>query len=277
MRENVSLIINAGGHKTGSTWLQKIVQALPLPLEAEPSADLDDGPGDARLSKGEREIARLGRLAARAPDGRVRFRKCHFAPGVFTPGSFDRGGRILDETCFGFLSSPNVLVLHMTRNVRDAFVSYYFHQRALERTPGLEAFFPEYARRFFDLYTGYHRYWLITAPARMGDRLHSLSYEGLTADFSGVVEGLARFLGLGEPVDATALSRAVSLDKLRAGAQPAWMEKMKSRGGDFFRKGVVGDHVNHLSERMIEAFETWERAPEHRELRDAARRRGIDL
>ena len=165
------------------------------------------------------------------------------------PGTKHRVSAVLDKTPdnarhMDLLSTlyPWAKFVCVTRDVRDAAVSSWFHRRLLGDTgpfTDINQFAPAYA----------HDVWapMMWLARRTGTRLGArhyteIRYEDYKQDPHAEIERLLRFLNLA--ADAHCVGTCVaSADFKRHSGREAGHED-----ASFFRKGVVGDWQNHLTD-----------------------------
>lgn len=141
------------------------------------------------------------------------------------------------------LENPNVKMVNIIRDIRDVLVSRYFHDLRLNLTKSENAddYYWKEGRENMIKYMNYHTSW--HAPG-IGYQPFLCSYERLHRNFSGQMQELVGHLGLEDQItlaDIERIRQATSIDTRK--------EKGK---GKFFRKGIVGDWQNHLSDSVVE-------------------------
>jgi hypothetical protein len=155
------------------------------------------------------------------------------------------------------LSHDRVLVLDITRNVRDAVVSAYYHFRRKEHlTADFATFYWRWGRILASNIITYHNVWDLHHS-----RVYVSSYEALKVDFSAEAQRIGCFLGFDlSPEDIRSIREETHLSRLR--------DRYGEHERDFFRKGIVGDWRNHFTPAMVEdiarieerGLGTWENA-----------------
>ena len=156
-------------------------------------------------------------------------------------------------------------VIFCCRNVRDQAVSFYHHERLLAQHGLVTEHFPDYAREI--VRPGLQVYGDYWAMLRSGwARRHQpnvlfLWYEDMKADQPGVIRQIAQLAGVSlthqqmADIDRTMqFSNYQKVSSLnQGGKQAGWVPGR----GQFVRKGVVGDHVNHFTPELSREWDTW--------------------
>lgn len=144
------------------------------------------------------------------------------------------------------LKNPNIKMVNIIRDIRDVLVSRYFHDVRLNLTEAEDpnSYYESVGKKNMIKYMEYHNSW--HAPG-IKQQPFLCSYERLHRNFRGQMTELVAYLGLEEKISAEEIDRiqeATSIDK------------RKDKGkGKFFRKGIVGDWQNHLSEEVVADLE----------------------
>merc|ERR1711973_516743 len=171
-------------------------------------------------------------------------------------------------------SHSNAKIVYVTRNPRDACVSYYNHWRVLE---GYKGTFEDFAEAFVNDVCGYYapflphvkEYW---EEQKLRKNVFFVTYEEMKRDLRSVVSRLAAFLGKEETVKDSekmgALLNHLSFDKMKTNKAVNKAETVElctetknkeMEAPKFMRKGQVGDWKNWLSPEQLETFKTWEK------------------
>jgi Sulfotransferase domain len=214
------LVICNGAYKSGSTWLFNIVAQL---------ADFKLPPKSYQNTK--------WRNPSIDPDKLVDF----LSTMDFAQENYISKQHIVDFRQRDLLlSTPNLFVLDIARDVRDVVVSAYYHHRRDGRFVGsFEDFYQIEGRLIAHQVSRYHDVW-----RGRNDKVLIASYEALHADFVAELQRIAAFLGL--PVSPALVERIrheTSIDRLRA----RYGEADQPADQRFFRKGMVGSWQDHLS------------------------------
>lgn len=192
------------------------------------------------------------------------------------PGSKERIVALLDKTPDNARHVELLAALYpwarficVTRDVRDTAVSSWFHRSLLGDT-GPFTSIDEFAPRFaHDVWAP--MMWLARrAGAQLGPaRYTEVRYEDYKTDPRGQVEKLLRFMSLPAEREHVEACIATADFKRQSGREPG------NEDASFYRKGVVGDWRNHLSEeaaaetvRVAETVLAREFAPGRNALRD---------
>ncbi|NDY93941.1 sulfotransferase domain-containing protein [Ideonella livida] len=209
------LVVCNGNTKSGSTWMTRLVAEaghwakLPVDWQATgwKNPSLDE--------------AKLPRFAAEQPwRQQDLYCKQHWA------------GR---AEYLALAHSPGVRTLLCVRDLKDVLVSRYFHDLRVAETkaPSLEYYyFGGEGRVRMREYLAYHRFWREAAcPQAL-----LLTYEDMLSDFDTQAHRLFAFLE--RPLTSQ------GLEKIKARTSFAFLNK---KNAAFFRKGQVGDWVNHFT------------------------------
>lgn len=136
-----------------------------------------------------------------------------------------------------------VLVFDLERDVRDVIVSAYYDDCNRNDYDGTFAsYYWSKGRRFAQHVFKYHSLW-----RDFGPRAYTSSYERLQLDFAGEVRRIAAVVDrkIDDPLIAH-IQEETSIDGLRE----QYSHVQLYEGDRFFRKGEIGDWVNHFDERM---------------------------
>jgi hypothetical protein len=148
---------------------------------------------------------------------------------------------------------PNARFIHVIRDGRDVCVSGYHHNLRTKGNAFLEKF-PTFAR-YVDYTARQHWVPYITharaAATDLGDRYLEVRYEALHHDPHAQVARMARHLGVDDTDAAVHASVQAGAFDARANGQANGSE---TRSAGFYRKGVVGDWVNHFDPAALAAF-----------------------
>ncbi|ERN18614.1 hypothetical protein AMTR_s00065p00160860 [Amborella trichopoda] len=142
--------------------------------------------------------------------------------------------------------------VYITRNPRDCIVSFWHFMKKFSYH-GLENLsFEETFERFCE------EYWKVSKE--MPERVMFLTYEEMIADTKDVVKRVAAFLGrpVEEEKEVEKIVEICSFEKLSNLEVNKSEEKTSKRrypNSVFFRKGAVGDWMNHLTPEMIERLD----------------------
>lgn len=222
------LIVSNGAFKSGSTWLFVLLRSILNPAEIPEQFRVDSDWNGQTIA--EERLAEFLRLVDC-------FRQTYVVKSHWQN----------EATLQTLLNHDQVLVLDIVRDLRDVLVSAYYHYQRLQQFSGSFADF--YRARGAELIwhiTAHHHLW----RSRPG-KVHVASYEALLNDFQQEVEKIFRFLCM--PVVPGLVDRlrdATRLDSLRRW----WNETDKTESERFFRKGTIGDWVNHFTAEISADF-----------------------
>jgi len=158
-------------------------------------------------------------------------------------------------------------VIYVTRNPRDAVVSYFNHWRVMAGYTGtlsnlVDAFIAGVAGYYSPFLQHVLSYW----KHRHEEHLLFLTYEEMKSDLAGVVTRVANFLGKTlTPKQMADLVDHLSFDQMKANSAVNKDDVLESvriktgmEKGQFLRKGEVGDWRNHLTEAQVSRMAAWE-------------------
>ncbi|MCI4644659.1 MAG: sulfotransferase domain-containing protein [Hyphomonadaceae bacterium] len=226
------LIINNGAPKSGSTWIGQIIKRTGI---AEPLPEELRNPGWLNPSFHPNKLK-----SALEPE--------RFSSNLIFCKQHWRGESIHHKIA----GQPHVRMINIIRDVRDVCVSRYFHDVRHGHFKGsMDDFFSTgQARSRIDEYVEYHRFWHAQPHPIL-----LLSYERMQHAFKAEVRRLFEFIDL-EPARTETL--------LKLAKRKTDMKRQTMTGeGHHRRKGVVGDHANHLSPDQIETIDGWLKASDY--------------
>lgn len=147
-------------------------------------------------------------------------------------------------------------VIYLVRDGRDALVSYYHFHQKLGRAVTIDKMLDEGEWLFPSYWHEHVEAWLENP---YDADIIFVKYEDLKTKPLEVLRRISEFLGIKR--DDTFMQKLINgtdIDKMRARvinsggmANQNWVGK---KGGDFFRKGIVGDYKNTLNEKQIMHF-----------------------
>jgi len=165
------------------------------------------------------------------------------------------------------LLPPNLVsvckVIFCCRNIKDAAVSFYHHERLMKNHHLLTDNFECYARDIYrparNILGGYFEM-LKSGWKRKDDaNMMFLWYEDMKKDQKKVIKEIMKHIGIDLTDEQVAkidehmkfdnYKKTCSINK----ANPHFFEGM----GQFVRKGVVGDHVNYFSKELTAEWDDW--------------------
>lgn len=150
-------------------------------------------------------------------------------------------------------------VIFVGRNIKDATVSYYHHQKL----GGYTGTFSEFAWLFRNDYVSFNPFMPLILEA--WDRRHHpnmffTTFEDMKADIGQVTDSLISFLGKDKSdINVDKLLSAVHIESFRANK---FVNKDKEippdeAGNSFIRKGMVGDWRNYFTPDMNREWDQW--------------------
>lgn len=210
------LIIANGTFKSGSTWLMMILQLM---------TEFSPPPDEFRNLNWRNPSIKKNRLKDFLAE--VDYQNNNFL-------SKNHFSRVKERDLI--LSSNNVLVLGIKRDIRDVIVSAYHHDVRNEDFAGsfTDYFWGEQGKERIYHVKKYNDLWNVDS-----EQIYTSSYEALHTSFFDEVQNIANFLNIKVP------KSKVNLIKEKTD-----INALKHR--KHFRKGTVGDWKNYLSPEMLE-------------------------
>jgi len=166
-----------------------------------------------------------------------------------------------------------VKVIYVTRNPRDAVVSFYNHWRILENFTGsFEVFLSAFLADVCGYYTPFIQHVLDYWERKEDLKILFLTYEEMKADLPKVIKRVADYLDkslttteiatLAEHLSFKNMKNNAAVNKedfVEASKKLHGLDSSSQNEGKFMRKGEVGDWKNHLTEKQVEQMAAWER------------------
>lgn len=216
------LLISNGAYKSGSTWLLRILMNMTGYAGPPPQFDRSNWAG--RGVPPERLKQFLEQVDYANHDY------------LFKAHLFFKGHLVANR--------PNVRIVNITRDIRDVVVSAFYFAQLRKTFAGtdFDRFYWEKGRHIARWVIQYNRLWQKVPNAC------TLSYERLHQDFAGELQSLAAFVGIAiQPQDIERIRGQTELNSLRT-----QYDEVSADGTlQFYRKGIVGDWQNHLSEAVL--------------------------
>jgi hypothetical protein len=219
------LLILNGAPKGGSTWLVLIVQAM-RSLKRIPDAYQD--PQWSNSSIDEPKVVEFL--------GKVDFAHQHY----FCKQHWVNEG---DIAVLNLLTIPNLKMVNIIRDVRDVLVSRYFHDLRLNLTQvdNIEDYYVAVGKQNMQQYMEYHISWH-SSQQKLQPFL--CSYEQFHENFADHLRELIDYLGLSSTIGEREITEIEE--------KTSFSSRKETGTGKFFRKGIVGDWENHLSQAIVE-------------------------
>ncbi|CAG9770766.1 unnamed protein product [Ceutorhynchus assimilis] len=165
------------------------------------------------------------------------------------------------------LMSVKPKIIYVMRDPKDVCVSLYFlHKNLFNMKIDFEHFcelFMNDALIAGPIFEHYFSFW----NRRHESNILILRYEDLKANTSDAIRQIARFIGKTlTDDDVEAISKYLSFSNMQKNAAcnlKVGTDVLKAEGvytdtGNYFvRKGIVGDHKNHMTPALIEKFDKW--------------------
>jgi len=163
------------------------------------------------------------------------------------------------------LLPPNLLdtckVLYVCRNVKDAAVSY-FHHESLMKSHDLRCDFITYAREIYRpglcLYGGFFEMLESGWKRREHPNIMFFWYEDLKQDQEGMLRKIANFTGFALTEDQIQrLNEHMKFDNYQKSSSLNKNKNWHEGKGQFIRKGIVGDWMNHFTPELNKEYNCW--------------------
>ena len=247
-----------GMHKTGTTWLQRILDAhLDMQCRAEDQFVKISDPlmklfhdYNQIIYVADAERDAQGTTAFDREDAystyffMVRLALAKAPPSLGWSGIKDN--LINPDSFLQFI--PNARVVHILRDPRDLVVSSWASDRRLTGEAGNEWTHPhdEHIADVFRLWSKFASAVLARVKSDK-DRVRFVRYEDLYQDFYATVSALYAFFGVDNDAQTVADVRTeTDFSRLSKGRKPG-----EEDPNSFFRKGIAGDWVNALDPASI--------------------------
>ena len=138
---------------------------------------------------------------------------------------------------------PSARFIHIIRDPRDAATSAWFHFGVNDAQRDFETYIRYFLTEVWPLNVGRTR----QVGAQLGDRYLELRYEDLSADEPAQIQRLLTHLGVRS--DASTVQTCASAGAFRSNS--GGRERGDADANSHWRKGVVGDWVNHLPKALV--------------------------
>jgi len=153
-------------------------------------------------------------------------------------------------------------VLFVSRNVKDSAVSYFHHEN-LMKSHDLRCNFLTYARDIYMpglcLHGGYFEMLESGWKRRDHKNMKLFWYEELKKDQKKIIKEICKFIGyeLSEE-QINKLDDFLQFDNYqKASSQNKKVPNWKEGKGQFIRKGIVGDWMNHFNKDLNDVYNEW--------------------
>ncbi|MFT2091647.1 sulfotransferase domain-containing protein [Paraglaciecola sp. 2405UD69-4] len=244
------IILNVSGYKTGGTWLQNILNVgtsnFHLMRDTEELKEIDTEKeyfklpiqfGSLENFKKLNNAISLSKLAGRFDV----LEKVHF---------YSNEGSLVS-----LLAKSNIRYFIMVRDYRDLIVSRFYHEIASGRVSGdFSEFFTANAKKFLIEAHNYNAFWM--KVKQHTPNVHIIDYANLKNDYNNEINKIRVFLD-GTNFSCDKVAHLNNIKNNRKFHTDKWMDAFKSAGGDFYRKGIIGDYKNYFSEIQLKEFDTW--------------------
>ena len=264
------LFFVAGAPKSGTTWLQRLLDAHPEVMCAGEGHIVDKLAPLLRTAMGDyNQHQKL--VTERVYEGAPYYkgltaRQLDLVTMVLA--GMIMGGRPIDEgvRCIGDKTPrytlhledlrrifPEAKFIHIVRDGRDVVVSTCHHVLRA----GDEKVFQKDSANFHKWVAQFANAWAtnVRAAEKFGEahpeRYWQVRYEDLHGDAAAAMGGVLRFLAVADDAGVIETCRdAASFEKLSGGRKPG-----EEKSQTFMRKGAVGDWRNHFDRPALEIFD----------------------
>lgn len=264
------LFFVAGAPKSGTTWVQKALDAHPE-IHCAGEGHFADTFVRELAPVMKRYYAQQATVAKNVYEGKPYYRHEGQSTFAFLATAFvlktlagldiPAGAKLVGDKTplnvqnLGTLRHlfPDARFVNVVRDGRDVLVSTLRHAQRVARRDGTwqetEALLNRSTRRYASRWVGAveraERF-----AAKFPGTLHTLRYEDLKQDFAGALGGVFDFLGVSGAPDVLATCEQETRFERLSGGREAGDEDVDA----FFRKGVVGDWRSVLSPQQVGDF-----------------------
>ena len=193
----------------------------------------------------------------------LRFWKLH-APYHLLPINYKNGCQLENDNCTNMNknsknSTKKVKIIIVSRNPKDACISFYFHKKNVQRgsyNGDWNTFFSLWIANLAmtDNYFDFHKEWYTIYTNKSENKcldIHWMYYENMKQDPQNEVLRLAKFLGYNQNNSSNiefdnkiaSIVNNTNITKMRK----KWDGKMSHFVKNFVRKGIIGDWKNHFT------------------------------
>ncbi len=218
------LVILNGAPKGGSTWLVQIVNGMKI-FEKIPQKFQDANWVNPSIALDKLEDM---------------LNSCNFKSNQFYCKQHWYGELKLKK----LLNNPHIRMANIIRDIRDVLVSRYFHDLRIGQTTEhhIDRYYWDKGRYNMKEYMDYHIFWHDGENSQVQPFL--CSYERLHYDLNSQVSELVDYLEIASVVKDN------DIDRIQEAT--SFCKKKSTGEGQFFRKGIVGDWQNHLSDSVVD-------------------------
>lgn len=244
------IILNVSSYKTGGTWLQNILNVGTI---NHPLVVNSDKLGEINADK---EYFHLP-IQFGSPEN---FKKLNHSIGL---SKLEIEINILDKVHFysnkndltAMLADSGIQFIYMERDYRDVIVSRFYHELVGNKTTNdFTDFFTNKGKKFLTEAYNYNKFWF--ELKEHSPNVLQIKYEDLKNSYNKELGRLNEFLG-DTVFDVEKVLHLNNINNNRKFHTSEWMSVFSSAGGDFYRKGIVGDYKNYFSEIQLKEFDAW--------------------
>lgn len=257
------IILNVSSYKTGGTWLQNILRSgmynFKLLKNSALLSSIDDKmnyiPDLPASYANEENVKKINRA--------ISYESLGCKENILDKIHIYGNSKLIED----LLSELNVKYLLMVRDYRDVIVSRFYHEIASGRFEGeFSTFFELNAKKIFEEAFLYNRFWFNIRNKNQSN-VHLINYADLKSNYKIELNKIQEFLG----EDVINVNKSLHLFDIKENRQKyteEWMGAFIDKGGDFYRKGEVGDYQSHFSESQLAQFSSWFKSIESEAVHD---------
>lgn len=154
---------------------------------------------------------------------------------------------------------PEAKVVHIVRDGRDVVVSHWFNELrnlkesdpSFDMEANMQPIPDEFVESSITHWRDGNLAFLKDKSLFGSDQVYTVRYEDLHVDAPGLTREMLSFIGVSSDDEAVAQCVENGSFKKQAGGRKRGQEDV----GNFYRKGIVGDHVNYLTKNQLQTID----------------------